>query len=140
MGWGAVAYRCDRKAWSMVGRAPAAAENTCNIAEYRAFMMALKRLLRDGQQDEIVQLRGDSKLVVEQMSGRWRIKRGAYKPYALKAKLLVEQFSQLSIKWVPRERNVLADRLSKHYCQYAEPVDPPRLKPGDDIVMDVLNG
>jgi probable phosphoglycerate mutase len=53
----------------------------------------------------------DSKLVVEQMSGRWKIKHPSMIPLALEAKQLLPP-AQVTYEWVPRERNKHADRLA----------------------------
>ena len=54
----------------------------------------------------------DSKLVVEQMSGRWQIKHPDMKPLALQAKSLARQFERVTFAWIPREQNKHADRLA----------------------------
>jgi ribonuclease H / adenosylcobalamin/alpha-ribazole phosphatase len=53
----------------------------------------------------------DSKLVVEQMSGRWKIKHPDMKPLAAEA-ARVFPASQVTYEWIPRERNKHADRLA----------------------------
>jgi probable phosphoglycerate mutase len=57
-----------------------------------------------------VEVRMDSKLVVEQMSGNWKIKHPDMKPLALEAKRLAPFGT--SYTWVARERNKHADRLA----------------------------
>ena len=52
----------------------------------------------------------DSKLVVEQMSGRWKIKHADMKPLALEANRLAPFGTTYT--WVPREQNQHADRLA----------------------------
>jgi hypothetical protein len=47
------------------------------------------------------------------MFGRWRVKRGCYVELAREAKSLLVQFPYIEGKWVPRERNSVADGLSK---------------------------
>jgi probable phosphoglycerate mutase len=54
----------------------------------------------------------DSKLVVEQMSGRWKIKHPDMRPLALEAQALARQFPRISYQWIPREQNKDADRLA----------------------------
>ncbi|MFD5639091.1 bifunctional RNase H/acid phosphatase [Streptomyces sp. NPDC127077] len=53
----------------------------------------------------------DSKLVVEQMSGRWKIKHPDMKPLAARAAAVLPG-SQVTYEWMPRERNKHADRLA----------------------------
>jgi probable phosphoglycerate mutase len=59
-----------------------------------------------------VDVRMDSKLVVEQMSGRWQIKNAGLRPLAAQAADLVRTFSSVSFSWIPRERNKRADALA----------------------------
>jgi probable phosphoglycerate mutase len=83
---------------------------TNNVAEYRGLIAGLDAALALGATQ--VDVRMDSKLVVEQMSGRWQIKHPDMKPLALQAKSLVRQFDKVSFAWIPRERNKHADRLA----------------------------
>jgi ribonuclease HI len=89
-------------------------ENTNNVAEYLALIMILKKLA-DKRKCRI-EIFGDSKLVVEQMNENWKIKRGAYKDYAIQALSLLNalrQNNKVCIDWVCRENNKIADELSK---------------------------
>ena len=52
---------------------------TNNVAEYEALRRVLGYLKASGLTDEQTVVYGDSKLVIEQMSGKWRIKKGVYK-------------------------------------------------------------
>ena len=54
----------------------------------------------------------DSKLVVEQMSGRWQIKHPGLRPLAAQAAALVRRFDAVRFTWIPRERNTRADALA----------------------------
>ncbi len=83
---------------------------TNNVAEYQGLLAGL-RAARDLGADE-VDVRMDSKLVVEQMSGRWQVKHPSMKPLAREAAGLVSGFSNVRFSWIPRERNTLADRLA----------------------------
>src|SRR3954468_22954698 len=84
---------------------------TNNVAEYRGLIAALTKAAEIAP-DADVEARMDSKLVVEQMSGRWRIKHPDMKPLALKARDLASGFSSVRFTWIPRERNKHADRLA----------------------------
>ncbi|MEK7862761.1 MAG: reverse transcriptase-like protein [Chloroflexota bacterium] len=83
---------------------------TNNVAEYNALILGLEEARRLGI-DEI-DVRMDSKLVVEQMRGAWKIKHPNMKPLALRAGALLATFAQRSIAHVPREENLIADALS----------------------------
>lgn len=89
---------------------------TNNVAEYKgliAGLRAVKALLPDGPGEAGVRVhvRMDSKLVVEQMSGRWKIKHPDMKPLAAEAASVLPGFT-LTYEWIPRERNKHADRLA----------------------------
>ncbi|MFC7220072.1 bifunctional RNase H/acid phosphatase [Streptomyces polyrhachis] len=83
---------------------------TNNVAEYRGLVAGLRAAyaLDPGAQ---VRVRMDSKLVVEQMSGRWKIKHPDMKPLAAEAKAVFPA-GQVTYEWIPRERNKHADRLA----------------------------
>ena len=83
---------------------------TNNVAEYRGLIAGLEAA-REIDADAAVEARLDSKLVVEQMSGRWQIKHPDMKPLALRAKRVLP-VDQVSYTWVPRAQNTAADRLA----------------------------
>ena len=85
-------------------------EATNNVAEYSGLIAGLKAALEVGATD--VEVRMDSKLVVEQMSGRWQVKHAAMRPLAREANELRTQFDAVSFEWVPRAQNAHADRLA----------------------------
>jgi probable phosphoglycerate mutase len=81
---------------------------TNNVAEYRGLIAGLE-LVREHAPDAEVEVRMDSKLVVEQMAGRWKIKHVDMKPLALQAQRLVS--GNVTWTWVPRASNKAADAL-----------------------------
>jgi probable phosphoglycerate mutase len=86
-----------------------------NVAEYAGLIAGLETVLRiDASAD--VEVRMDSKLVVEQMSGRWRVKHVDMQRQAARAGELLRKISaaggSVRFTWVPRERNLAADTLS----------------------------
>ncbi|MFJ4875608.1 bifunctional RNase H/acid phosphatase [Streptomyces sp. NPDC088745] len=83
---------------------------TNNVAEYKGLIAGLKAA-RDLFPDVRVHVRMDSKLVVEQMSGRWKIKHPDMKPLAAEAAAILPR-SQVRYEWIPREKNKHADRLA----------------------------
>uniref|UniRef100_A0AAU3GY25 Bifunctional RNase H/acid phosphatase n=1 Tax=Streptomyces sp. NBC_01401 TaxID=2903854 RepID=A0AAU3GY25_9ACTN len=85
---------------------------TNNVAEYRgliAGLRAVRELFPDA--DVQVRVRMDSKLVVEQMSGRWKVKHPDMKPLAAEAAGILPA-SSVTYEWIPREKNKHADRLA----------------------------
>ncbi|WP_306327357.1 reverse transcriptase-like protein, partial [Streptomyces venezuelae] len=83
---------------------------TNNVAEYKGLVAGLKAA-RDLFPDATVHVRMDSKLVVEQMSGRWKIKHPDMKPLAAEAGRVFPA-GRVRYEWIPRERNKHADRLA----------------------------
>ncbi|MFJ8779230.1 bifunctional RNase H/acid phosphatase [Streptomyces sp. NPDC102476] len=83
---------------------------TNNVAEYRGLLAGL-RAAHDLDPSATVHVRMDSKLVVEQMSGRWKIKHPDMKPLALEAGRVFPP-GRVTYEWIPREQNKHADRLA----------------------------
>ena len=81
-----------------------------NVAEYRAMIEAISvvhRLEVDGE----VLVRMDSKLVVEQMSGNWKVKHPDMQQLVKQAWATIDTL-QVRFEWVPREENALADKAA----------------------------
>ncbi|MFG2309725.1 bifunctional RNase H/acid phosphatase [Streptomyces sp. NPDC048566] len=83
---------------------------TNNVAEYRGLLAGL-RAARDLDPGARIAVRMDSKLVVEQMSGRWQIKHPDMRPLAAEAARTVPR-DQVTYEWIPRKLNRHADRLA----------------------------
>ncbi len=83
---------------------------TNNVAEYSGLIAGLRAALELNATH--VDVRMDSKLVVEQMSGRWQIKNPGLRPLAAEAATLVGRFDAVTFDWIPRERNRAADALA----------------------------
>ncbi|MFI7249686.1 bifunctional RNase H/acid phosphatase [Micromonospora chalcea] len=83
---------------------------TNNVAEYRGLIAGLEAAAELGAAE--VEARMDSKLVVEQMCGRWQIKHPGLRPLAAQAAGLVGRFTAVRFTWVPRDRNRHADALA----------------------------
>lgn len=83
---------------------------TNNVAEYTALIIGLEEARRHDVQD--LEIRMDSKLVVEQMNGKWRIKHPNLKPLAIQAGALLASFSKRRISHIPRHENAIADALA----------------------------
>jgi probable phosphoglycerate mutase len=84
---------------------------TNNVAEYSGLLAGLRAAARlaPGADAEV---RMDSKLVVEQMSGRWKIKHPDLRQLAAQASQAAHALGRVTYIWVPRERNTHADRLA----------------------------
>jgi ribonuclease H / adenosylcobalamin/alpha-ribazole phosphatase len=84
---------------------------TNNVAEYSGLIAGLRAAATIARGAD-VEVRMDSKLVVEQMSGRWQIKHPDMRPLAAKARETARALGRVSYTWVPRSRNAHADRLA----------------------------
>ncbi|GAA1508254.1 bifunctional RNase H/acid phosphatase [Sphaerisporangium rubeum] len=108
-GYGAVVKAADGEILAETADAIGVATN--NIAEYQGLIAGLRSALAVGGDGATVEVRMDSKLVIEQMAGRWKIKNERLRPLALEAGTLARRL-RVTWKWIPRERNRDADRLA----------------------------
>lgn len=108
-GYGAVVFDADRVA-VLAERREALGVTTNNVAEYRGLIAGLEAAAELGAR--VVTVRMDSKLVVEQMSGRWKVKHASMVPLADRARRLAAGFDRVSYHWIPRKENAHADRLA----------------------------
>ncbi|MGV9562979.1 bifunctional RNase H/acid phosphatase [Streptomyces sp. NPDC003480] len=95
---------------TLVERAGFIGTATNNVAEYRGLLAGLSAA-HELDPAARVHVRMDSKLVVEQMSGRWKIRHPAMRPLAMQAAALFPA-GQVTYEWIPREQNKHADRLA----------------------------
>lgn len=93
-------------------RAEAIGVTTNNVAEYRGLIAGLRAALDLGGDGASVVVRMDSKLVVEQMAGRWKIKHEGLRPLAREAAELARRLRVTEWTWIPRLENSHADRLA----------------------------
>ncbi|GAB3350842.1 bifunctional RNase H/acid phosphatase [Modestobacter lapidis] len=92
-------------------RAESIGRATNNVAEYGGLVAGLQAAL-DLDPSSTVEVRMDSKLVVEQMSGRWQIKHPDMKKLAVQARDISRQLGSVRYTWVPRAQNGAADALA----------------------------
>jgi ribonuclease HI len=83
---------------------------TNNVAEYRGMIAGVTRALAIDPEAEL-RIRLDSKLVVEQMSGRWKIKHPDMADLAAEARRLLTG-TPVVFEWIPRAENARADRMA----------------------------
>ena len=100
-----------------------------NVAEYAGVLCVLKYLR--SLPPARATIRGDSNLVINQLNGRWRIRKGLYRSIAVEAKELLARLKglgwQIACCWIPRAQNEECDALSKR------PVDRNASNPGRTI-------
>lgn len=119
-GYGAVVWDADRS--TVLAEAKQAIDRaTNNVAEYRGLIAGLEAALKVGATEAEVFL--DSKLLVEQMSGRWRVKHPDLAKLHAEARKVASRFDRVSYTWIPRERNSYADRLANEAMDAAADTD-----------------
>lgn len=91
---------------------------TNNVAEYTGLLEGLRAAM-EVDPDAHIEARLDSKLVVEQMSGRWAIKNDTLRHIALQARDVVPR-ERVTFTWVPREKNKAADALANESMDAVE--------------------
>jgi len=105
--YGAVLFDADSRE-VIAERAEAIGVATNNVAEYRGLIAGLE-LFHEHAPEAELEVRMDSKLVVEQMSGRWKIKHPDMRPLAMQANRLAP--AGTTYTWIPRAQNTHADRI-----------------------------
>ncbi len=108
-GYGAVVVDPDTQI-VLAERFDSLGSTTNNVAEYAGLIAGLEAAAELGAAR--VEVRMDSKLVVEQMSGRWQIKHPGLRPLAAKAAQLLRRFQGVTFEWIPRAQNTKADALA----------------------------
>jgi broad specificity phosphatase PhoE/ribonuclease HI len=108
-GYGSVVWSADHsrvlaESKQAIGRA------TNNVAEYRGLIAGLTEATNLGATQADVAM--DSKLVVEQMSGRWKVKHPELAELHRQAQSLAARFDRVGYRWIPRSQNAHADRLA----------------------------
>lgn len=97
---------------------------TNNVAEYTGLLRGLEVAKDLGV--ERLEIRSDSQLMVEQVSGRWKVKHDNLKGPCGEARMRLKGFKWAGLTYVPREQNREADGLAN------EAMD----KPGDVVYID----
>lgn len=126
-GYGAVVLDAGTGA-TLAERKAAIGVDTNNVAEYQGLIAGLTAAGELGASEVQVQL--DSKLVIEQMSGRWQVKHPSMRPLARQAAELAAGFDRVSYEWIPRARNSHADRLANEAMDAAAEPGQVRAEPG----------
>jgi ribonuclease HI len=85
-------------------------ETTNNVAEYTAAIRGLEAAEAIGAREVV--LRSDSLLLVQQLTGRYRVKTAHLQPLHQQVRTLASHFDRVIYEHVPRERNAEADRLA----------------------------
>ena len=131
--YGAVLFDADSRE-VIAERSETIGVATNNVAEYRGLIAGLE-LYQEHAPEADLEVRMDSRLVVEQMSGRWKIKHPDMKPLAMQAKRLAPPGTTYT--WIPREQNKHADRILNEALDTAagrpgKPTSAPETAPADE--------
>ncbi len=128
--WGIVVYKDNNLIHTDCGIAgnPFSSISTNNFAEYSALIKAIEYCFRKGIKRILV--KGDSQLVIKQMTGEYSVRSACILPLYIKASGYIKKFETIIFKWIPRKENQEADRLSKKaYADYIASINP------DNIVL-----
>lgn len=120
-------------------------KKTNNEAEYQALISVLTEAKKRGISD--IEIRGDSRLVIEQVSKKWKINVPHLRELAARAWEQMEG-ARVKLVWVPREKNKIADELSNraidsHTRRAIAGKEPSVLWTGEqktEMVLDILRG
>ena len=85
---------------------------TNNIAEYMALLTGISKALELGWKH--VMIEGDSKLVVNQVNGVWKINKEHLKSLCAQVVKELSKFDSYALNWIPREKNFVADKLASN--------------------------
>ena len=91
---------------------PFSEDSTNNVAEYMALVKALQWLLENNLGSSKIEVKSDSKLIVNQLTGDYKVKARRIVSLYKQVLLLKSKFQDIQIKWVPREKNREADTLT----------------------------
>ena len=91
---------------------PFSQDSTNNVAEYTALVKALQWLLEHNLGSTKIEIKSDSQLIVNQLTGNYKVKSKRIMSLYKQVLLLKSKFQDIEIKWVPREKNREAERLT----------------------------
>ncbi|HEX3722772.1 MAG TPA: ribonuclease HI family protein [Nitrolancea sp.] len=102
----------DKTGFNVIQRLKFGSNVTNNQAEYRTMIEGLKAALSlsasngwDPSQSSIL-VRTDSKLVVEQVNGRWKVRHPNMQPLCTQAQKLLDRFARWELGWHSRDNSV----------------------------------
>ena len=109
--WGALVKIDGNEVMAQGGYCGVGKKMSNNVAEYSAFIAVAEEIAKH---PGIAIIRGDSKLVINQLNGEWGVNGGLYVPFYERAmKLWTKLRDRTQLMWVPRDENSVCDVLSK---------------------------
>ncbi len=103
-----------------------------NVAEYLALIEGLEALVDLRIDSEMIEIRGDAKCVIDQMTGQASVSSPLTHTLHNRARKISKRFKSLTWVWVPRRENKHADKLSRRsfrYLHYSPALEREILKP-----------
>ena len=85
-------------------------KGTNNIAEYTALLTGISAASELGWKEVLIE--GDSKLVINQVKGAWKINKAHLKRLHAQVVKDLSKFDSYALNWIPREKNSVADELA----------------------------
>ena len=119
-GVGAVFISPDEKSFPITAKLSFNCTN--NIAEYEACVMGFQAAIE--KKYEVLEVYGDSALVIYQLRGEWETRDSKLVPYQKYISQLVEQFEKVKFQHLPREDNQIADALATLAAMFGAEVQP----------------
>lgn len=111
---------------------PGSEGSTNNVAEYTALLRGLEAAKTDVPQGDSLEIMGDSQLAIRQLTGQYAVNAPLLIPIHSKASIAIHDLRmngrKVDLKWIRREENGEADKLSKEAVKEALQADPGILK------------
>jgi ribonuclease HI len=87
--------------------------NSNNVAEFEALLCLLKLLIENNLQHKSIRVYGDSQLIINIINKDYKVSNPNLKEYFLYiSNRLLPRFNSIEFRWIPRELNKVADKLS----------------------------
>lgn len=109
--YGVLVKKQNQVIWSESGYIGVGSAMSNNVGEYGGAIRLMEYFLEQKINEGTIF--GDSRLVIEQMNGKWKAKSGLYFKYYLKAKELRQRLPKVRFVWIPRDLNEEADLLAE---------------------------
>lgn len=133
--YGYVLFAEERVLAEGAGVAARGPEATNNVAEYRGAIEALASAR--GYDVRRITLLSDSKLLIEQLNGNYRVRSARIRPLWSETRSLLDSFDAYQTSWIPREENERADALSVR--AYVETLEAERAGRTDEVSLVYLD-
>ena len=108
---------------------------TNNEAEYTGLIIGLKKALELGIKE--LEIQGDSNLVVNQVNGAWKVKSDRLRGFCTQARSLLDSFTSVTLTWIPRGKNQLADAAANQ-CMDNPASETPAAKNSDLSLSEIV--